>query len=173
MRIWRLLSRNAVRGSRTRLPADDVPCPEGFRGALRHNLEQCTGCQVCAYVCSPPAITFEASDQGSILWNYFAGQCTFCGRCVEYCPTGALTLDEKAPPVAADRSEYFLAHRVVFPACPRCGRPVPPMPAGLLVRLYGDPLPREIRDRQALCERCRGRASAEGMKAQVGGRRHG
>ena len=172
MRIWRILSWNAARGPRTRRPFDAVPCPEGFRGALRHALEQCTGCQVCAYVCSPAAITFEVPNQGSTTWNYFAGQCTFCGRCVEFCPTRALDFDRGAPPVTGDPAQHRVGHRVIFPPCPRCGRPVQPLPAALLVRLYGEPLPSEVQARQGLCERCRGRATAEGMKVQAGGRRH-
>ena len=173
MGIWRILSRNAAREPRTRLPSAEVPFPEGLRGALRHKPARCTGCQVCAYTCAPAAITFHASDPGSITWSYFAGQCSFCGRCVEYCPTEALDFAPDAPPVTGDPSEHRVAHLVVFPPCPRCGRPVPPIPATLLVRLYGEPLPRGIQSRQGLCERCRGRATAEGLRAQASGRRHG
>jgi hydrogenase-4 component H len=171
MGIWNILSRNAVQGSRTRRPSDDVPFPEGFRGTLRHILEQCSGCGVCAYVCSPTAVSLVASGPGSTVWTYFAGKCTFCGRCVEYCPTEALDLDRSAPPITGDPSRHRVAHVVVFPPCQRCGRPVLPMPATLLVRLYGEPVPEAIQAGRRLCERCRGRASAETMKAQIGARR--
>jgi ferredoxin len=171
MGIWSILSRNAIQGSRTRHPSDDVPFPEGFRGALRHTQEQCAGCGICAYVCSPTAIRLEASDRDSTVWHYFAGQCTFCGRCVEYCPTDALDFDRNGPPVTRDPSQHRLAHAVVFPPCPLCGRPVLPMPARLLVRLYGEPVPEALQAGRRLCERCRGRASAEAMKVQIGARR--
>jgi len=169
MSIWSILSRNAVQGSRTRGPTDEVPFPEGFRGALRHILEECTGCGVCAYVCAPAAIHFVASGQGSTVWSYFAGQCTFCARCAEYCPTGALVFDRRAPPVTGSPSQHRLAHAVVFPPCTRCGRPVLPMPAKLFSRLYGGAVAEELQARWRLCERCRGRATAESMKSQAGG----
>lgn len=172
MGIWKILTQNAGRGSRTRSPSDMVPSPEAFRGALQHSLDRCTGCQICAYVCSPTAISFKTCDQHSTVWGYFAGQCTFCGRCVEYCPTGALTFEGDAPPVTGDPAHHRLAHEVVFPLCPRCGRSVQPMPEALLVRLYKEPLSREMQARQGLCERCRARTMAEALKVQVGGRRH-
>ena len=172
MGIWNVLSRNTVQRCRTRRPSDEVPCPEGLRGAIIHTLERCTGCGVCAYVCSPSAIGLVARDADSTLWNYFAGQCTFCGRCVEYCPTQALSFDRSALPVTGDPAQHRLVHAVLFPPCRRCGRPVLPMPTALLVRLYGEPVPEEIRARGQLCDRCRGRASAGVMKVEEGGRRH-
>jgi ferredoxin len=148
-----------------------VACPEGLRGALHHTLDRCTGCQICAYVCSPAAISFQTCDQSSTLWEYFTGRCTFCGRCVEYCPTGALDFGRDPPPVIEDPRQHRLAHEVIFPPCPRCGRSIQPMPEALLVRLYSSPLPREIQARQGLCERCRARMTAEALKVQAGGRR--
>jgi formate hydrogenlyase subunit 6/NADH:ubiquinone oxidoreductase subunit I len=35
---------------------------------------------------------------GKYEWNYDAGQCTFCGRCVDSCALKLLTMDSTPPP---------------------------------------------------------------------------
>ena len=164
MNILTIISQNFRHGSRTRRPDAPVPFPEGFRGELFHNVDCCTACQTCAYVCSPGAITFAEGDGQSIVWEYFAGQCTYCGRCVEYCPTGALSFAQDAP-AAVDQSDRLrLAHQIFYRPCSRCGQPVIPMPEPTLTRLYGDPLPADIASLNQLCEKCRRRVAGEGIK---------
>ena len=172
MGILSILSRNSARGSRTRRPDDKVPCPAGFRGLITHDPARCTGCRTCAYVCSPGAITFGETDPHCVDWAYFAGQCTFCGRCVEYCATHCLHFEETMPPVAPDQAAHRVMHQVSYRPCGRCGRPVIPLPLQTLLALYGDPVPAGIAARQALCERCRGRTAAEGLRGMYGAREH-
>jgi hydrogenase-4 component H len=169
MRILTILSRNALRGPRTRRPHDHVPCPTGFRGAVSHDAARCTGCETCSYVCSPAAITFDETNERFVVWKYFTGQCTFCGRCAEYCPTGAITFHQQAPPVTADTSLHRVTHQVSYQACPRCGRLVIPLPVPVLIGLFGDPLPDEIMAQHQLCERCRARLAGARLKKAFAG----
>ncbi|HEX2979269.1 MAG TPA: 4Fe-4S dicluster domain-containing protein [Anaerolineaceae bacterium] len=165
MGILDVISRNMGSKSRTRLAVDVVPYPKDYRGTLQHEASLCVGCQTCAYVCSPSAITFDTSEPTSIVWQYFTEQCTFCGRCVQYCPTHALTFDAQSPVVTGDRSLHHLADRVQYHPCARCGRPIVPLPVPVLARLYGDGMQFQIEKLNQLCERCRSRLAGERIKA--------
>jgi hydrogenase-4 component H len=169
MSILKILSRNLNRGSRTRRPADRVPYPDGYRGMLLNDPALCVGCKTCAYVCSPGAITFDDNDESCIVWQYFAEQCTFCGRCAEYCPCKALTFDQAAAVVAVDPAQHRVAHQIPYRLCPRCGRPVMPVPATVLAHFYdpaelnaGTPL-------RLLCEHCRNKVFGQRVKDALRG----
>ena len=164
MRIFSILSRNSARGSRTRNPDDVVSYPHGFRGMIMHEATKCTGCQICRYVCSPNAIAFDGAEVQFVDWTYFAGRCTFCGRCVEYCPTRCLSFEETMPPVTTDQSSHYVTHRVFYQPCTRCGRPVIPLPPQTIQALYGDPTPEGLEADHGLCERCRGKTTAARLK---------
>jgi hydrogenase-4 component H len=172
MGIFSILSRNSTRGARTRRPDDRVAFPGGFRGAIVHDAARCTACQTCAYVCSPGAITFGTANPDHVEWRYFAGQCTFCGRCVEYCPTRCLIFEGAMPPVTGDPALHRTAHQVVYQPCTRCGRPVIPLPLRTLQELYGGSVPEEIAAHRGLCERCRRKAAALRLTGLTGGSDH-
>ena len=131
---------------------------------------------------------------GVISWSgrYYAGQCTFCGRCVEFCPTRAIVFEPWAPPVTRDASSHRVTHPVPCQPCSRCGRPVTPLPEATLVRLYegahraealrhdpsmgrhgpsehAEPLPDGVKAEQRLCEKCRGRLSADRLRKVLSG----
>ena len=169
MRILNLISRNFGKKSRTRLPAEVVPCPDGYRGTLQHVSSLCTGCQTCAYVCSPSAITFDTSDPGCIVWQYSAERCSYCGRCVEYCPTKAISFMAEPPIVTGDRSLHRLADKVFYQPCARCSRPIIPLPVPVITQMYQDRLPIEIKALNQLCEKCRSRTASEHIKEGLTG----
>lgn len=158
--ILSILSRNSARGARTRRPEDRVPCPAGFRGPIVHEAARCTACQTCAYVCSPGAIEFGVADPWGVEWRYYAGQCTFCGRCVEYCPTRCLDVADAMPPVTGDPALHRTAHRVAYRPCARCGQPVIPLPRETLQAVYGGTVPEDVAALHELCPRCRQRSAA-------------
>ena len=172
MGIWRIVIRNFMRASRTRLPNDMVPLPGGFRGKLDHDASRCTACTTCAYVCSPSAITFDESSPEFSVWQYNTGRCTFCAQCVHYCPTKSISLGSVIPDVSTDATRYNIAHAIYYQPCPRCGRLVIPMPEQALKQLYGGEIPEQARERQKLCERCRRKVMSTCIRDAIGGSAH-
>ncbi len=158
MNIFNLLSQNMKEGSRTLQPEDVVTYPDGYRGQLEHVAEKCIACNTCVYVCSPSAIKIDDAPGQDPVWHYTEDRCTFCGRCVEYCPTQALSFARVAPAPLNERPQHYLTHTIALQPCRECGRPVRAIPEVTLIRLYGDPLPQEIVAARDLCETCRQKA---------------
>lgn len=62
---------------------------EHFRGKPEVDDQHCVGCETCANVCPPGAISIEDDrERGKrvIIRNY--GKCIFCGMCQQHCITG-------------------------------------------------------------------------------------
>lgn len=62
---------------------------ENFRGKPVVDNENCVGCETCANVCPPQAITFsDDKEKGIRIIKRDYGKCIFCGQCQEHCITG-------------------------------------------------------------------------------------
>lgn len=73
----------------TKFPAKPHIPYENFRGKPVVDDKNCVGCETCANVCPPGAITFRDDKKKkirTIVRNY--GLCIFCGQCEEHCITG-------------------------------------------------------------------------------------
>ena len=73
----------------TKFPKEPHIPEEGFRGKPVVDDENCVGCETCANVCPPQAITFHDDTEKKIRIierNY--GKCIFCGQCELHCITG-------------------------------------------------------------------------------------
>ncbi|MDP2423060.1 MAG: 4Fe-4S binding protein [Bacteroidales bacterium] len=72
----------------TRFPYEAHIPFENFRGKPVVSEEHCVGCQTCANVCPPGAITYDDNKETHtriIVRDY--GKCIFCGQCQEHCIT--------------------------------------------------------------------------------------
>jgi formate hydrogenlyase subunit 6/NADH:ubiquinone oxidoreductase subunit I len=73
----------------TKFPARPHVPFENFRGKPVVDNANCVGCETCANVCPPKAITFrdDREKQVRIMARDY-GLCIFCGQCEEHCITG-------------------------------------------------------------------------------------
>ena len=60
----------------------------GVMGILKPaiNIEECTGCGTCTFMCPEKAIVIE-NDKAKIIWE----KCNLCGACVGACPTDLIS----------------------------------------------------------------------------------
>ena len=170
MGILGIVWRNLGNRSRTRAPDDLPPRPAPFRGLIEQDPSLCTGCRTCEYVCAPKAISFGHADANGITWSFFAGQCSFCGLCVQYCPTHAITNRGELPPVTGDQSRLRVAHHIMYQPCAECGRSIIPIPAAALEQVYGTKLTELEAEQRTLCQECRQKAASKQIRdAFLGG----
>jgi hydrogenase-4 component H len=96
---------------------------ENFRGKPVVDNENCVGCETCANVCPPGAITFKDDKKKKVRVierNY--GLCIFCGQCQEHCITGrGVKLSDKIFDLATfDRSQIIEKQEKELLVCENC-----------------------------------------------------
>ena len=79
---------------------------QGFAPKLDHT--HCTNCGICDVVCPDYCFAWEADNtaNGSKLLGIDYRYCKGCLRCIESCPSGALTKEKEGPWV--DKDQVFL-----------------------------------------------------------------
>jgi formate hydrogenlyase subunit 7 len=86
----------------------------GVLGMPRFNPAQCNeGCEACAEVCLPGAITVTPGAAPRLAVDY--GRCVTCQLCVEECPTGAFTASPDWAFGARSREDMKWAEAVASP----------------------------------------------------------
>lgn len=95
-----------------------------FRGKPVVDDENCVGCETCANVCPPHAITFTDDKERqirTITRDY--GRCIFCGMCQEHCITGkGVKLSDKIFDLAVfDRQNNIEYQHKELLICQSCG----------------------------------------------------
>lgn len=108
----------------SKFPAGDFKPFPGYRGKPVVDEENCVGCETCANVCPPNAITNEDSKETKkriITRDY--GQCIFCGQCEEHCITGkgVKLSDEIFDLACTDRREIVEQQERELLICESCG----------------------------------------------------
>jgi len=96
---------------------------ENYRGKPVVDDENCVGCETCANVCPPHAITFKDDKKKKlrvIERNY--GLCIFCGQCQDHCITGkGVKLSDKIYDLATfDRSQIVEKQEKELLVCESC-----------------------------------------------------
>jgi len=73
----------------TKFPGEPHTPFENFRGKPEVDDNHCVGCETCANVCPPNAITIQDDKKtGKRVITRDYGKCIFCGMCQEHCITG-------------------------------------------------------------------------------------
>lgn len=153
MNVFRLFVKNLAAGPVTvRLPLQ-VDHPAGFKGPVRIDVKKCICCGICDYVCVSQAVVVARAGNGCE-WSYHPGHCTYCGKCVQVCPVGALSMAAESVPAYTRPDELDDAHFILYPPCPECGTPTQPVDEAVLVKAFKE-INDEVRVWLRLCPRCR------------------
>jgi hydrogenase-4 component H len=108
----------------TSFPSKPHTPQPGYRGKPEVNDELCIGCETCANVCPPHAITVEDDkEKGMRTITRDFGKCIFCGLCETHCITGeGVKLSDKVFDLAVfDRGVNVEKQQKELILCKNCG----------------------------------------------------
>jgi formate hydrogenlyase subunit 6/NADH:ubiquinone oxidoreductase subunit I len=108
----------------SKFPAEPHIPFENFRGKPVVDNENCVGCETCANVCPPHAITFsDDKERGIRTIKRDYGKCIFCGLCQEHCITlkGVILSDKIFDMAVFDREKNIEYQEKELLICENCG----------------------------------------------------
>lgn len=108
----------------SKFPAEPHIPFEKFRGKPVVDDTNCVGCETCANVCPPHAITFINDTEKKVrVIKRDYGRCIFCGQCQDHCITGkGVTLSDKIFDIAVfDRNNNIEYQEKELLICNNCG----------------------------------------------------
>lgn len=129
------------------------------------SVKRCIGCRACATVCPKALVTLSDTDHRRTVW--FAAVCREdCTRCVEACPTEAISLPTITGAVSGEGTRLDFELR----ACAACGAPVatPEMLEWLRAAIPPE-VQTDVEGTQwlELCPRCRQKLEAQQVAREV------
>ncbi len=107
----------------SKFPAGEFKPFKGYRGKPIVDEDNCVGCETCANVCPPNAITFvDDPIKGIRTISRDYGTCIFCGKCEEHCITGkgVILSDEEYDLACFDRSTLIENQERELLICDNC-----------------------------------------------------
>jgi len=107
----------------SKFPAEPHIPFENFRGKPVVDNENCVGCETCANVCPPHAITFsDDKEKGIRTIKRDYGKCIFCGLCQEHCITlkGVILSDKIFDMAVFDRDKNIEYQEKELLICENC-----------------------------------------------------
>ena len=107
----------------TKFPAEPHIPYENFRGKPEVDEVNCVGCETCANVCPPNAITIKDDrETGKRIITRDYGKCIFCGMCQQHCITQkGVKLSDKVFDLAVfDRDKIIEKQEKELVVCKHC-----------------------------------------------------
>ncbi len=113
-----------LKAGRVTLPYPFKPAavPARFRGRPIFHPEKCIGCAGCANNCPAREILVLDPCQEVRIIKYIGRRCTYCGRCADVCPEGAITMSQEFESGTGAIQDLQQNIEVFMGTCQRCGR---------------------------------------------------
>lgn len=88
-------------------PAEPIDYPEGSRGHIDIDIQQCISCGLCMINCPSAAIKVNKKDK---TWTINRFDCVQCGLCVQVCPKKCLSLNPGYQTPGPEKFTYSQTH---------------------------------------------------------------
>ena len=81
-------------------PLQTKPQPEGLKGHIHLDAQNCILCGMCERSCATDCITVDKAER---YWEIDRFQCVQCGYCITVCPKKCLSMDPNYAPASTVR----------------------------------------------------------------------